>query len=128
MAICSQCGSSMEEGAVFCPVCGAEQEAQNAPQVQGAQAPAYVVRAAPAVQKTNSLAIAGFVCSVMGFFCCGIPALVGLILSIVGYSQIKSRNEGGKGLAVAGIIIGAVLPVLMIVFYVLYFTFFAMIA
>ena len=43
----------MEEGAVFCPVCGAEQEAQNAPQVQGAQAPAYVVRAAPAVQKTN---------------------------------------------------------------------------
>lgn len=84
--------------------------------------------AAPAVQKTNSLAIAGFVCSIMGFFCCGIPALVGLILSIVGYSQIKSRNEGGKGLAVAGIIIGAVLPVLMIVFYVLYFTFFAMIA
>ena len=113
---------------MFCPGCGAEQEAQNAPQVQGAQAPAYVVRAAPAVQKTNSLAIAGFVCSIMGFFCCGIPALVGLILSIVGYSQIKSRNEVCKGLSVAGIIIGAVLPVLMIVFYVLYFTFFAMIA
>ena len=109
----------MEEGAVFCRFAGAGAGGAECAAGTGGTGAAYVVRAAPAVQKTNSLAIAGFVCSIMGFFCCGIPALVGLILSIVGYSQIKSRNEGGKGLAVAGIIIGAVLPVLMIVFYVL---------
>ena len=53
-------------------------------------------------QKTNGLAIGGFVTSLI---CCG-P--IGLILSIIGLSQInKNPNEGGKGLAIAGIVIGA---------------------
>jgi hypothetical protein len=53
-------------------------------------------------QKTNGLAIAGFVTSLL---CMG---LVGLILSIVGLSQIKKDpSQGGKGLAIAGIVLGA---------------------
>jgi hypothetical protein len=62
--------------------------------------------AGPAVQPgaarpTNSLAIAAFVAS----FLCG-PA--GLIMGFLARQQLKQRNEGGDGLALAAIIIGAV--------------------
>lgn len=52
--------------------------------------------------KTNSLAIWGFILAIF------LP-LIGLILSIVAVSQIKKKNERGKGLAIAGIVIGAIL-------------------
>lgn len=52
--------------------------------------------------KTNALAIWGFILAIF------LP-LIGLILSIVAMSQIKKRNEGGKGLAIAGIVIGSIL-------------------
>lgn len=52
--------------------------------------------------KTNSLAIIGFILAI-------ILPLIGLILSIVAMSQIKKKNEGGKGLAIAGIVIGSIL-------------------
>lgn len=55
----------------------------------------------PQKAKTNGLAIAALVCS---FFC----GLLGIILGIVAISQINKSNEGGKGLAIAGIAIGAV--------------------
>lgn len=54
----------------------------------------------PAPQKTNGLAIAGFVCS---FFC----GILGIIFGIIALSQIKKTNGGGKGLAIAGICLGA---------------------
>ncbi|MFD7786388.1 DUF4190 domain-containing protein [Streptomyces nojiriensis] len=59
-------------------------------------------------QKTNPLAIVAFVMSIL----CNIP-LVPLILGIVALSQIKSRGEKGKGLAIAAIVIHS----LVIVFY-----------
>ena len=67
----------------------------------------------PVVQqpKTNGLAVAGFVCSIVGWFCCGITSIIGVILSIVALSQIKNRQEGGKGLAIAGIVIGGIVMV-----------------
>jgi peptidyl-prolyl cis-trans isomerase B (cyclophilin B) len=55
----------------------------------------------PQKAKTNGLAIAALVCS---FFC----GLLGIILGIVAIGQINKTNEGGKGLAIAGIVIGAV--------------------
>jgi hypothetical protein len=52
--------------------------------------------------KTNGLAIAGFVCAFL-------LSLVGLILSIIALNQINKSNgmQKGKGLAIAGIVIGA---------------------
>lgn len=50
-----------------------------------------------APQKTNTL-------SVLGLISAFIVPLAGLIMSIVGLSQTKKRNEKGKGLAIAGII------------------------
>ncbi len=52
----------------------------------------------PQPQKTNTLSIIGLISA---FF---IP-LVGLICSIVGISQASKRNEKGKSLAIAGIIV-----------------------
>ena len=55
----------------------------------------------PQKAKTNGLAIAALVCS---FFC----GILGIILGIVAINQINKTNEGGKGLAIAGIVLGAV--------------------
>jgi len=57
----------------------------------------------PQPAKTNGLAIAGFVLSIL-------LSLVGLILSIIALIQINNSNgtQKGKGLAIAGIVIGAV--------------------
>ncbi len=49
-------------------------------------------------QKTNTLSVVGLI---MAFV---IP-IVGFVCSIIGLSQVSKRNEKGKGLAVAGLII-----------------------
>ncbi|MFF1878875.1 DUF4190 domain-containing protein [Leifsonia sp. NPDC058230] len=54
---------------------------------------------APAQRGYNTLAIVGFILS---FF----VNVVGVILSFVALSQIKRTGEQGRGLAIAGIIIG----------------------
>ncbi|MFB7781979.1 DUF4190 domain-containing protein [Streptomyces vinaceus] len=53
-----------------------------------------------ASEKTNALAVVAFVMSLV----CAIP-LVPLVLGIVALSQIRSRGEKGKGLAIAAIVI-----------------------
>jgi peptidyl-prolyl cis-trans isomerase B (cyclophilin B) len=62
----------------------------------------------PAPQKTNTLAIVGFV---LAFFF----SIVGSILGIIALDQIKKSNgvESGRGLAIAAIVIG-ILPVFII--------------
>ena len=113
MAICNHCGNGLEENAEFCPVCGAATSGQPpCEEVDAQQRPVPPVYM-PVVQqpKTNGLAVAGFVCSIVGWFCCGITSIIGVILSIVALSQIKNRQEGGKGLAIAGIVIGGIVMV-----------------
>ena len=65
-------------------------------------------------KKTNGLAIAGFVVSLVSLLCCGYISIVGLILSIVGLNKSKETNSG-KGLAIAGIIISAIALVFVII-------------
>lgn len=73
--------------------------AQPAPQI-----------ATPASQtpKTNTMAV---IAIILAFF---IP-FVGLILGIVALSQIKKRNEGGKGLAIASIVISVFIMLMQLV-------------
>lgn len=61
-------------------------------------------------QPTNGFAIAGFVVSLVGFFSCGIFSPVAVVLSAIGM-----RREP-KGLAIAGLIIGAVGCVLLLLY------------
>jgi hypothetical protein len=52
------------------------------------------------------MAIASLVCSVVGLFLCGVPAILGVIFGGIGLSQTKDNARSGRGLAIAGLIIG----------------------
>ncbi len=82
----------------------------------GAQPPAYPAYGAapaygayPAPPKTNTLAIVSLIASIAGvvivYF---IGSIVGIITGHMSLSQLKTSNEGGRGLALAGVIVGYV--------------------
>jgi Domain of unknown function (DUF4190) len=86
---------------------------------------------APVSRPTNGLAVASLVCGIIGLFSCtlltGIPAIV---MGIVARSQIRRSGgvQQGDGVALAGIITGAVataIGVVIIGFYVVLFGIFA---
>lgn len=66
--------------------------------------------------KTNGLAIASLILSILGI-CCGIGAIAGIVLGFVARSQINNSGgtQKGEGLAMAGIIIGFVMIALNII-------------
>lgn len=65
---------------------------------------------APTQQKFNTLAIVGFVLS---FF----VSLAGVICCAIALSQINTRGERGRGLAIAGLVIGSISMVLAVLAY-----------
>jgi Domain of unknown function (DUF4190) len=69
---------------------------------------APVYQPVPAGQKTNTLAIVGFI---LAFF----VSVAGIVVSAIALGQIKKTGEGGHGLAVGGIIVGIVVTLLYIV-------------
>jgi hypothetical protein len=71
----------------------------------GYPAPDYSAYGQPG-QKTNTLAIASLVASVI--WLCGIGSIAGIVLGIVALNQIKQTRESGQGLAIAGIAVGGV--------------------
>lgn len=90
---CKNCGKEINDGAVVCPNCGVATD-----NMVKASAPA----AAPA--QKNTMALVGFILSLLGF------NVIALILSIIGYQNVKKPeyNGDGKGFAIAGIIISAI--------------------
>lgn len=96
---CKYCGSEIDDRAVICPKCGV---ATSEVQIQNS-----------VEQKTNTLAIVGFVLSF-------VVVIAGLICSVIARKQIKQSGEGGMGLATAGMIISIVelsLSVLLSIIY-----------
>jgi uncharacterized protein DUF4190 len=85
---------------------------QYAPYGQPGQFPPY----SPAALRTNSLAVASLVCGLAQFIglsvIAGIPAIV---LGTIALKQIGERGEGGRGMAIAGLVLGCVSLVLVIV-------------
>lgn len=71
---------------------------------------------APQTEKTNAMALTGFIISICSavLCCCGLLAIPGLIFSIIGMSQTKDGKKG-KGFALAGVIISAIVLVIWIV-------------
>ena len=78
--------------------------------------------APPAGTNTEPLAIWSFVMSLLGLICCGVfLAIPAVVCGHMALSNIKKRPQlGGKGLAIAGLIIGYVGGV----FWLLYLMFF----
>lgn len=54
---------------------------------------------------TNGLCLAGLILSIVSLFCCGLPSIISLAISIAGYIMTNKNRGSGKGLAVAGIVI-----------------------
>jgi Domain of unknown function (DUF4190) len=62
---------------------------------------------------TNPMAVASLVCSLFGWLCVVGP-LFGLIFGFVALNQIRQTGQRGRGMALAGIVLGAILVVLTI--------------
>ncbi|MFS8101329.1 DUF4190 domain-containing protein [Lentzea alba] len=73
----------------------------------------------PPQPKPQQNAILALVLSCVGFVTCGITAIVGVIFGHIAMGKIKRGEEDGRGLALAGLIVGYV----VIVGWVLYFVF-----
>jgi hypothetical protein len=80
------------------------------PPPTGYPAPNYGGAYGQPTQGTNSIAIASLVSSLIGWlpFCGWIGSIIGVVLGVVALNQIKRTREGGNGLAIAGIAVGAV--------------------
>jgi prepilin-type processing-associated H-X9-DG protein len=77
--------------------------------------PAAGTQSAAAPPKNSGLAVTSLVLGCLGLLSCGITALVGLVLGIIALVRINKSNGqlGGRGLALAGIIVSAVLLLLV---------------
>src|SRR5690349_7624101 len=61
----------------------------------------------PPVQRpSNGLAVAALVLGIVGIVTCGALSILAVIFGHVSYSQIKRTGEEGRGMAVAGIVLG----------------------
>ena len=151
MAFCKNCGAENEPNAKFCPNCGQPNIPQpsiydtnvngNISDFGGQQNSYYNGQAngtrqqpmhpMPPSQQLNSLALVGFILSLvmafLGLFLCGvgIVEIPSLVISIVGLVQVKKSNppQSGKGFAIAGIIISAVVIVLWVLFWIAFIAF-----
>jgi hypothetical protein len=72
-------------------------------------------------QTTSGQAIGALVASLVGVFtcCCGVGSLVGIVLGIMGMNECRRSGRDGHGLALAGVIVGAVGLVLFVAFWIL---------
>ncbi len=66
----------------------------------------------PQMAGTNGFAVASLLCSLFGWVCMFIGAFLGIIFGFVALSQIKRTGQKGRGMAIAGIVVGAVVVVL----------------
>lgn len=73
--------------------------------------------------RTNTLAIVSLIASIVGVFVLPvIGQIVGIVTGHMSLSQIKARAEKGRGLAIAGLIVGyvtLVLGVLLLIFFII---------
>ncbi|WP_434742764.1 DUF4190 domain-containing protein [Micromonospora sp. SH-82] len=73
----------------------------------------------PPAPRTNSLAIASLILSLVGIASC-ITAPIGAILGHIAQKQIRETGEGGEGFAKAGIIVGWIITAFMVLVILLY--------
>ena len=104
---CAKCGKENGDGAMFCSSCGAALQQLETTMSEGRTDNSEQ----PKVKKvpTNTLCIVGLVVSVISLFLnfWGLTGIAGVIVSVAGLSSCKRRMENGKGIAVTGIVIGA---------------------
>ncbi len=63
---------------------------------------------------TNPLAIFSLVASCVGLLC-GFGSIIGIVLGVIAMNQIKKTGQQGRGLAVAGVAVGAISLVISVI-------------
>jgi len=80
----------------------------------------------PMKQGKSGMAVASLVCSLVGIIPCfwvfQIPGLLGAIFGFIGLKQTKNGQRDGRGLAKAGTIIGIILVVACVAFWIYFAT------
>jgi hypothetical protein len=121
---CTRCGALLTPGAKFCPACGKPVPpdpvapvlaAAVAPPAMGAM-PGYAPPGSPigagplpgvtAPRTTNGLAIASMVLGIVWVYWIG--SILALVFGYIAKGQINASDgrQGGKGMAIAGIVLG----------------------
>ena len=123
MPRCANCGTVATDEAHFCPRCGASMAAPVAADVSQASAPPappapppppppyaqpqqpYYGAVGPA-PRTNGMAVASLVLGIVWLFWVG--SILALVFGYVGKGQIDRAGgaQSGRGLAIAGIVLG----------------------
>lgn len=78
----------------------------------------------PQPNRTNGLAIGSLVCSIAGLVTCALSSIAGVILGVIALKQIKQTGEEGRGMAIAGVVVGAIVTALIVVGLIVYAVFF----
>ena len=104
---CNKCGKDITDGATFCDNCGNRLYNE---QEQPIQNTTNIYQQEVTKPKLNIMALVGFILGCVSFLInfWGIVGIVALVFSIVGLIQINNTNEKGKGLAIAGTILGGI--------------------
>lgn len=115
---CSNCGSEVGLDDNVCGNCGnvinnnASIPVNNFQSVNNAQS----FNNSQPIQnnQTDGFAVAGFILSLVSILCCGGTSFLGLIFSIIGLVNCNNTGKGGKGLAIAGIVLSAIILIIFI--------------
>ncbi|MCG5430768.1 DUF4190 domain-containing protein [Mycobacterium sp. MYCO198283] len=70
---------------------------------------------------TNGQALASLITALVGVPLCwlfGIPSIVAIVLGVVGLAEIKKTGQDGRGMAITGIVVGALTIVLSLIAFV----------
>lgn len=104
---CSNCGNELSENINYCPYCGEKiiRELKETKTINETKEESFDPNE---FENPNSLAIAGFVTAIISLLLnfWGIVGIVATVLSAVAINQVNKSKERGKGLAIAGVIIG----------------------
>ena len=132
--LCPHCSAVVEPSNAFCMNCGAQLAAPAQNMQYGAPSQPYNPNMAPSAQPASSGGFCGkgvlaLVMSVISltfsfsllapFF--GICGILGIIFGAVGMKQARAQNLSGRGLAVAGLVVGIVATIFSYLFGLLVF-------
>ncbi len=90
-------------------------------QAQNPYQPQSYVNYAPV--PTNTLSIVAMVLSLAGFFSGGVTAIAGIICGHIARRQIQQSGENGDGMALTGLIVGYIIAVPTVLFWIFYILF-----